>query len=116
MVNVAWMKNGSSWYNLSSVDLQHNHFDGLGGVYIIWHGGTGHTIVRVGQGTIRDRLTMHRSDAQILAYQMFGLFVTWASIPMLYRDGVERFLAEHYRPKVGDRFPNVPALEVNLPA
>ena len=85
------------------------------GIYIIWHGGSNAHTVRLGQGIIKDRLAAHRVDPEVQAFAQLGLFVTWASIPANYRDGVEAFLAAKLKPKVGQRFPSVSPVEINLP-
>lgn len=85
------------------------------GVYIVWHGGQNPATVRVGQGFIKDRLGAHRQDRETLAFQEHNLYVTWASVAADYRDGVERYLAETLKPKVGSRFPEVNPIKVNLP-
>ena len=52
-MNVEWVKcQGDVWCSLATVNLQHSHFDGLEGVYIIWHAGDTPATVRVGQGII----------------------------------------------------------------
>lgn len=115
-MNVKWMKcQGEVWCPLSTVNLSHLHFDKMEGVYVIWHGGSNAATVRVGQGIIKDRLAAHRADPAIQAFSQFSLFVTWASIPQIYRDGVEAFLANKLNPKVGERFPKVQPIEINLP-
>jgi hypothetical protein len=81
------------------------------GVYIIWQGNG--PVVRVGQGIIRDRFTTHRNDKAITVYS--PLYVTWAPVEALYRDGVERYLANILRPIVGYVFPNVIPTPVSLP-
>lgn len=106
---------GNQWCDLINLNLNHEHFDAMEGVYIIWHGGQNPATVRVGQGFVRDRLSSHRQDPAILAYKTHGLFVTWASVPPWQRDGVERYLAENLNPKVGDRFPDVLPVQVNYP-
>ncbi|MCK4252459.1 hypothetical protein KAX97_13505 [candidate division WOR-3 bacterium] len=113
---VQWNKcQGGGWCNLLTVDLEHEHFNSMEGVYIIWYGGDNPATVRVGQGFIRDRLASHREDLDILTYKQFGLYVTWAQVAANQRDGVERYLAERFNPKVGSRFPEVDPIEVNLP-
>jgi hypothetical protein len=107
--------NNTIWCDLNRVNLDHEHFNGLGGVYIIWHTGTNPATVRVGQGVIRDRLAAHRQDNEVQAYVSFGLRVTWASVSESFRDGVEAYLAQTLNPLVGQRFPNVTPIEVNLP-
>ncbi len=113
---VNWIKcGGEQWCDFFNLNLDHSHFDNLQGVYIIWHGGSQASVVRVGQGIIRERLRAHRQDSEILQYRNLGLFTTWAEVAHAYRDGVERFLSETWRPKVGARFPNVSPIEVNSP-
>jgi len=93
------------------VNLNHNHFDNMEGVYIIWQAGG--PVIRVGQGIIRDRLSTHRRDTAITAYP--NLYVTWAPVLSPYRDGIERYLADILKPKVGDAFPYVNPIQVFLP-
>jgi hypothetical protein len=114
--HLSWIKcTGGGWCSLLSVNLNDAHFDNLAGVYIIWHGGQNPWTVRVGQGTIRERLSAHRQDRDVLGYRNLGLNVTWASVSAPNRDGVERYLSEKLQPKVGDRFPEVLPVPVNLP-
>lgn len=115
-MNLNWTKcSGQQWCGLLRVNLNSVHFNGLEGVYIIWHGAPNPAVVRVGQGVIRDRLMAHRQDAAILQYQSQDLYVTWAAVPAAYRDGVERYLADKWNPKVGDAFPNATPTVVNSP-
>lgn len=115
-MNVNWVKcEGDNWCGLDSVNLSHEHFDGMEGVYIIWHGGDNPTTVRVGQGNIADRLYDHRDDPDVQAYSHLGLYVTWASVPSQHHDGVELYLANSLLPLVGEHFPEADPIEVNLP-
>ena len=86
------------------------------GVYVIWHSGTPGRVVRVGQGDVAARLYVHQSDPKILAYKANGvLLVTWAEVPkQADRHGIERFLANHYGPLIGDAWPDVTPIPVNL--
>ncbi len=105
----------AQWCSLNRVGLDHETIS-KGGVYVIWHGGNPRGIVRVGQASvIRERLTVHRSDQAIQKYANLGLFVTWSPVEASKRDGVERHLANVLNPIVGDKFPNVPPISVNLP-
>jgi hypothetical protein len=121
MINLNWNQctgnTGSIWCPLLTVNLAHAHFDGIEGVYVIWHTGNPSQVVRVGQGNIRERLESHRQDPEILAYQKYGngLCVTWAQVAAPQHDGVESFLGARLSPLVGDRFPDVTPIEVNLP-
>lgn len=111
-----WIKcEGDVWCNLLNVNLSHEHFEDMAGIYIIWHGGEKPATVRVGQGVIRDRIVQHRQDPEILAYKHHTLYVTWARVSQSQRDGVERYLGEVLKPKVGSRLPDAPPIKVNLP-
>jgi hypothetical protein len=115
-MQVSWNKcKGDNWCGLNTVNLDHSHFDGMEGVYIIWHGGDSPATVRVGKGVIRDRLAAHRQDPEVQSYDHLNLLATWASVSANYRDGVEAYLANTLNPLVGERFPNVSPITVNLP-
>ncbi len=115
-MELSWIKcKGDEWCNLNTVNLSHSHFEGLEGVYIIWHAGNNPHTVRIGQGIIKERLATHRDDSEIQAYSSYGLYVTWASVALKYRDGVEAYLANKLNPWVGERFPDVTPIQVNLP-
>ena len=114
-MNLTWIKcQGNGWCSLERVNLE-----GIGntaGVYVIWHGGQTPRYVRIGQGNIKERLSAHRNDKQIMAYRSHGdLFVTWAAVPAHQHDGVEAFLAQACSPIVGDKFPDRQPISVNLP-
>ena len=113
-ISVSWVAcTGNRWCPLEKVDLSQVRTTG---VYMIWHGGDNPWVVRVGQGDIARRLSAHRSDRSILAYRQEGsLFVTWAAVASQYLDGVERFLAETWNPRVGEKYPDVWPIPVNSP-
>ena len=112
MVQVNWVKStGGDYLDLHRVDLSNV---AAFGVYVIWKNGQPGPVVRVGQGIIKDRLILHRQDSKILAHR--PLLVTWAVVSASQSDGVERFLADHYKPLVGDAFPDVFPIQVNLVA
>ena len=115
-MNLNWVKcQGDVWCKLDTVNLDHPHFNSMEGVYIIWHGGISPHTVRVGQGTIRDRLRSHRTDPEVQQYSSLGLYVTWASVEKSQRDGVETFLYTRLSPKVGQRTPVALQINVNMP-
>ena len=115
-MNLNWTKcEGDQWCTLLNLNLNHSHFTNLKGVYIIWHGGQHPATVYVGRGIISDRLATHRQDAKILQYSYYGLFVTWARVDAFSQEGVERFLAEHLKPKIGQQYPHVLPIAVNFP-
>ena len=93
-MHLNWIKcEGDRWCSFQTVNLTHSHFIGLGGVYIIWHGGQNPRTIYVGQGQVADRLKAHRSDPSILKYSSLGLFVTWAKVDSPSQNGVELLLA-----------------------
>ncbi len=102
------------WADLFAVDLDDPHFQGLEGVYVIWHGGDSPGPVRVGQGMIRDALRVERISPEIRVFKPSGLFATWARIDRVRRPGVLRFIAETIRPKVFSPLPADAPIKVNL--
>ena len=115
-MQLSWIKcEGDTWCKFLTVNLDHPHFHGLEGVYIIWHGGQHSATVYVGQGEVAARLKDHRNDKDILRYSPQGLFVTWTRVDRTSRDGVERYLANRLAPKVGTHHPQAAPITVNLP-
>jgi len=116
-MNLTWNKcQGDDWCSLYSVDLDNSHFDNMEGVYVIWHGGNDPKTVRIVQGVIRgDRLAAHRDDPEVQIYSSYTLFVTWAKVATVFKNGVEAYLANTLNPLVGECFPDVTPIQVNLP-
>ena len=115
-MELQWIKCvGDLWCTLLTVNLDHSHFKDLKGVYIIWHGGTEPWTVYVGQGQIADRLRAHRRDPNILKYTSDDIFVTWAKVDVLLRDGVEHYLTHALEPKIGKTHPTAEKIPVNFP-
>lgn len=109
-----WVKcTNGLWCPLQNVDLEKVDTQG---VYVIWHSGNPARVVYVGQGDIKDRLTKHRREQEILYYGAYGeLLVTWASVPWNLQDGVERYLADAWHPLVGESYPDALPIAVNSP-
>ena len=102
------------WCNLKrlALPLQGNPL----GVYIIWLEGDPGPAVYVGQGNISARLAHHRNDPEILECADHGtLLATWAKVSKSQRDGVERYLADELNPVMGDSYPEVDPIRVNIP-
>lgn len=116
-LHLNWIKcQGGFWCKLNAVNLNHDHFENMKGVYIIWHGGTHPAVVYVGQGNIKQRLQSHRDDHEIQQYDHLDLFVTWASVGETLRRGVEAFWADIWKPKVGESDSNnIEHIKVNSP-
>jgi hypothetical protein len=110
-IQVDWIRPNNDWFDLVTLDLGHTYFNNIEGVYIIWKANG--PVVRVGQGILKNRLDEHRNNKDILAHG--HLKVTWAPIASIYRNGIERYLANVLQPQVGLAFPNVLPTPVNLP-
>jgi len=113
-MQVKWFKCGDHWCSFDTLNLEKVTEVG---VYIIWHEGNPGRVVYVGQGDVADRIADHRNNDEITAYSKKGaLRVTWAEVSTkAQRDGVERYLADTWKPLVGDAHPDVEPIEVNSP-
>ena len=111
--------NNFSWDLLGTMPIHLNIFGRPKGVYIIWYYDFwGNPVtVRVGRGDIKGRLTVHRLDSEIRRYAVFRtLYVSWTPILVMYQQkGVERYLGDTLDPLVGEDFPRVLPIAVNLP-
>ena len=114
MLDLNWIRCGNDhhWCDLARLNLDMDTF----GVYVIWHEGNPGRVGRIGQGDIAERLATHRTDRTITQYASNGaLRVTWAAVPASQTDGVERYLADHLDPLIGDAFPTADPIAVRLP-
>jgi hypothetical protein len=100
----------SSWCSLKNLNLDHEIFIELTGVYIIWNS---NEVIRIGSGIIRNRLKEHRENPEIKSFP--NTLVTWAKVNGNQVEGVEKFLADILNPALGDRFPDRTPIAVNLP-
>ncbi len=114
---IAWEKcKKGTWCTLSELDLDHEHFNDMVGVYVIWQGEENSVALRVGQGLIRESLVRERNNEDLLAYrEQHELYVTWAEVNPRFRDGVLRYVSEALKPQLGKSYPNVRPIRVNLP-
>ena len=113
-LKLTWVKRGMGWYafdDFSSV------FFGVRGVYIIWHsaGSPRNSVIYVGKGEVDSRLIRHQLDERVLLFINMNLMVTCAAVPEIHLDGVEAFLHKTLKPVVGERYPDVAPVRVNLP-
>ena len=120
MAQLNWVKDPNDYYyKLNSVDLTHQHFDRLWGVYVIgYFGPSSRVIVYVGRGKIKDRFQAHRNDDRIQYYASNAsniLWATWAMVSKRYRAGVEAYLHQELDPLVPERAPTAVPIPVNLP-
>ncbi len=98
------------WCDFKKLNLDSDGFKDKKGVYIIW---SGETVVRLGSGLIKDRITDHRDNPDINKFK--DLKVTWAKVNANQMLGVEKYLSDVLNPVVGERFPDRTPIEVNLP-
>lgn len=111
-----WFKcSGDRWCNLLELNLEHGFFDGMKGIYIIWFGRERPTVLKVGKGVIRERLSEHRQDYVLASYSQYGIYVTWTKVEDKDREGVAKYLEETLKPLMGTRMHEVPSIKVNLP-
>ena len=117
-VFVDWNKcKAGTWCALVELDLNHEHFDEMQGVYIIWSGEINPVTFRVGQGYIRDRLGKERNHIDMNGtIGKHKIYVTWAKIDQTFCNGVVRYIAEALEPLFRSPYPDVAPIEVNLPA
>ena len=116
-LTLMWNKcQGGDWCRLFGLNLDDDYFDIVNGVYIIWLGGSSETVLRVGQGFIREQLYRHQWEDDIREADKTELYVTWTPMDADKRAGIVRFLAEVLKPKVveGDD-PKARPIIVNLP-
>jgi hypothetical protein len=111
-----WQKcQGEVWCKLNFVNLTHQLFNNLEGVFVIWHGGLTPATVFVGKGVIREKITQYRSDERIQKFAELGLFATWTPVPPESCAGVESFLINNLKPIVQDQLPPANQIQVNKP-
>ena len=113
---LVWNKcQGDAWCPFMTVDLNHVHFQGMKGVYVIWHGGVNPKTVYVGKGNIAERIQYHRTKPNIAQYLSNGLFVTWAQVFGSAQDGIESYLIQTLKPLENEAQPRAIPTSVNHP-
>lgn len=115
---VVWVKNNQNndWFDFLRLNLDAPYFNGKIGVYVIWYASPAIAkVIRVGSGNISERLKEHRSNPEITKFSNMGqLKVTWITVNQIDTLGIEKYLSRVYSPLVGDRFPDIPEILVNL--
>ena len=101
---------------LSELDLGHEHFDDMEGVYVVWHGDANPAALRVGYGYIRNCLANERNDKDALAYKQNEIYVTWGKAGRKFCGGVVRYIADVLQPELESSSPDVEPIEVNIPS
>jgi hypothetical protein len=106
-----------TWCTLSELDLDHEHFDDMEGVYVIWYGEESPVALRVGCGYVRNCLANERNDKEVWVYrQQHELYVTWGKVGPKFRDGVAKYVASALQPELESSSPDVEPIEVNIPS
>ena len=115
MLKLDWIRaRAGNWLDPNNTDW--TTVDDAFGVYIIWMptgGLASRLVVRVGQGRVADRVRNHIRDPEIGVFH--PLKFTFAHVDPWCVDGVESYLGKRLSPLVGERFPYVNSIEVNLP-
>jgi hypothetical protein len=101
------------WWSFDDLDAAQVAWRDIFGIYIV-AANDGRTI-RLGQGDVVPRLRVHKNDRSICNPSFGSLWITCASVGRMCVSGVERFLANELSPVVGEAFPDVGPIPVNLP-
>ena len=116
-VFLEWNKcKAGTWCIIAELDLDHEHFDDMEGVYVIWYGEESPVTLRVGHGYIRNCLANERNDKDVLAYKHDEVYVTWGKVGPKFRDGVVKYVASALQPELESSSPDVEPIEVNIPS
>ncbi len=99
---------------LNLINLSHQHFDNLVGVYVIWCKNNRTRTICVGKGNIRDKLNEMKSDKKVQEYGP-DVYLTWAALPFALLDGVEAFLCTALKPEIYCTSDSINLISVNLP-
>ncbi|MGD8915161.1 MAG: response regulator [Syntrophobacterales bacterium] len=104
------------WCNLSELDLDHEHFNDMEGIYVIWQGVDNPLALRVGHGLIKECLARERNDKEVLAYQRDEIYVTWGKVDRKFCAAIVRYIANILQPELDSSSPDVEPLKVNIPS
>ena len=108
-MNITWKESYGFSYDKETLN-RYSEDRNRKGVYMIWRHSNG-KVIYVGSGDI-DRLWDHLNENWPSQYS--DLVANYAIIE--YWRGIERYLADKYRPLIGDRYPaDVDPIEVNTP-
>lgn len=105
-----------TWCNLLELDLDHEHFDDMEGVYVIWRGADNPLALRVGHGLIRECLAREQNDKDVLAYQQDEIYVTWGKVDRKFCGGIVRYIADVVQPELETFSPDIESIKVNIPS
>jgi len=110
-IKVAWARYKSQkWCRLNSLNLD---LVRARGIFIIWNPAKGN-VIQIGQGNIAACIQNSRNSNLITRFGE-DLRVSWAKIPLCYRDGAIRYLYEQYSPVIGEISHSAPLVIITLP-
>ena len=108
-----WVKSPSGRvHRFIVLDPEKAGLSGIGGIYVIWHGGARPEWVYIGKSNdLAATFQELAGNEDILEYNVRGgLFVSWALIREEFRDGALRFLNDSMKPVVPN--PDMPGEDV----
>jgi hypothetical protein len=100
-----WIRNErGAFHRLLELETDSMGLSGVGGVYVVWHGGVRPEWVYIGESTSLARaITNAQDNNEIAGYDINGhLFVTWAPIVEGLRKGAVLDLTQRMRPVVAN--------------
>lgn len=106
---------GGVWCNLFKLDLNHKYLEDMWGVFIIWTGEEEARVLKVGAGDIQKELITIKRDIAIKAFSNHGLYVSWAEVSSLKRNGIQAYLFNKLNPIMQDRVSKTIPISINLP-
>jgi len=114
---VKWNKcKGGIWCELFKLNIDHEYFAALEGVFILWYEKKGEILtLNVGSGNIVRELKKLKTDLAVKAFAEHGLYVTWAEIASTQQNGVLVYLSRNLMPKFQSPLPKALPIKIPLP-
>lgn len=117
-MRVVWKKCAhGSWCELYKLNISHDYFNTLEGVYIVWYTNESgqRTVLSVGSGLVAKEFKSMKEDTAVLAFESYQLSVTWAAVPAKKQKGIVKFLIKTLKPMLTKKTPPGFPKKVNLP-
>lgn len=115
-MKVKWLKcQGNVWCDLYKLDLSNEYVKQIEGIFVIWTGDLPKKVLRIGSGNISRELTSLKRELQFQAFKHHGLFVSWADVSALQRNGAIVYLIEELMPTLQKEQPTGIPFKINLP-
>ncbi len=96
-IDPKWVRSPKGgFYQLLQLDTDEANLDGVGGVYIVWHGGVKPAWVYAGESPNLARAINEVADNEdVTQYEVNGkLYVSWSPVLEEYRRGVVLYLTQ----------------------